>query len=143
MHKRFFNYLFIAVTLFSAISTSQLISEEADYLFYGRHLVVSFKECDFTALNNANELRAAFMKALQASGATCLGTCDYEFQPNGYTMIALLSESHASIHTYPEFGSCFIDVFTCGTKCKNEDFIAVLANYLKPGKIEQSNIERK
>ena len=34
------------------------------------------------------------------------------FAPQGATVIALLAESHASVHTYPEHGSLFADVFT-------------------------------
>ncbi len=37
----------------------------------------------------------------------------HQFQPHGYTIMYLLSESHYSIHTYPEFQSCYIDIFCC------------------------------
>ena len=37
----------------------------------------------------------------------------HQFQPHGYTLMYLLSESHYSIHTYPEFQSCYIDIFCC------------------------------
>ena len=50
-------------------------------------------------------------------------------------MIILLSESHASIHTYPEHGGCFVDFFTCGTTCKPENFDKYMQNYLKPKNI--------
>ena len=47
-------------------------------------------------------------------------------------MVLLLSESHASIHTYPEYNSCFVDLFTCGQKCSAEKFDMYLREYLKP-----------
>ncbi len=37
----------------------------------------------------------------------------HQFQPHGYTLMYLLSESHYSIHTYPEFQSCYVDIFCC------------------------------
>lgn len=46
----------------------------------------------------------------------------YQFQPMGYTYAFVLSESHFTIHTYPEYGSCFIDIFCC-----NRNFDSVKA----------------
>lgn len=37
----------------------------------------------------------------------------YQFQPIGYSYAYVLSESHFTIHTYPEYRSCFIDIFCC------------------------------
>jgi S-adenosylmethionine/arginine decarboxylase-like enzyme len=51
------------------------------------------------------------------------------------TMVFLLSESHASIHTYPEHGACFVDLFTCGNKCSGEKFDQALREYLKPAHV--------
>jgi len=42
-----------------------------------------------------------------------IGEVTYQFQPYGYTLLYLLSESHYSIHTYPEYHSCYIDIFCC------------------------------
>ena len=39
---------------------------------------------------------------------------DKRFEPHGVTVLALLAESHASIHSYPERGAMFVDVFTGG-----------------------------
>jgi len=46
----------------------------------------------------------------------------HQFQPHGYTLMYLLSESHYSIHTYPEFQSCYLDIFCC-----NKEFDPVVA----------------
>ena len=37
----------------------------------------------------------------------------HQFQPVGYTHAFVLSESHFTIHTYPEYQSCYIDIFCC------------------------------
>ncbi|MEM0963535.1 MAG: adenosylmethionine decarboxylase, partial [Bacteroidota bacterium] len=52
--------------------------------------------------------------ACRAAGATVLGAQFHQFQPEGVTGIVLLSESHASVHTWPEAGLVTLDVFTCG-----------------------------
>lgn len=46
----------------------------------------------------------------------------HQFQPHGYTLLYLLSESHYSIHTYPEFQSCYVDIFCC-----NKEFDPLVA----------------
>jgi S-adenosylmethionine decarboxylase len=53
-----------------------------------------------------------------------------KFEPQGVTVLALLSESHASIHTYPEVGSVFVDVFTCGTRAKPALAVQLLSDAL-------------
>jgi S-adenosylmethionine decarboxylase len=52
--------------------------------------------------------------AAEACGAHVLQTMSHHFNPQGVTAICLLSESHISIHTWPEKGEAAVDVFTCG-----------------------------
>ena len=52
--------------------------------------------------------------AAAASGATVVQTIFKKFEPQGVTVICLLSESHISIHTWPEEGKAAVDVYTCG-----------------------------
>lgn len=57
-------------------------------------------------------------------GATVLSSSSHKFEPQGVTAILLLSESHISIHTWPEkrFATC--DIFTCGS-CIPEDGVII------------------
>jgi S-adenosylmethionine decarboxylase len=52
--------------------------------------------------------------AASASGATVCQTISKKFDPQGVTVLCLLSESHISIHTWPEEGKASVDVYTCG-----------------------------
>ena len=117
--------------------------EAIPYEFYGRHLMTQYYDCDETALSNISQLNEIMKQATLASGATLLKTIDYSFEPSGYTLVLLLSESHASIHTYPEHRSCFIDFFTCGRHCSAEKFETFLRDYLQPKKIVSELRERK
>lgn len=122
-------FLFIA-TLFCFLSLDA--QEKKDYAFKGVHFMVDYCGCDEKALTDVETLKKVMLDAAKASGATVLDAVDYVFLPDGLTMVILLSESHASIHTYPEHGSCFVDLFTCGDHCSPEGFDAVLRAYLKP-----------
>lgn len=72
------------------------------------------------------------LTAVEAAGATILGKVEHTFDSNGFTAVVLLSESHASIHTYPEYNACFVDLFTCGNSCLAEQFDLVIREYLSP-----------
>ena len=132
----------LSVSLFLVTAASALHAQD-EYHFYGRHLIAQYYDCDHAALSDVAQLSAAMKQATLASGARLLGTADYTFEGNGYTMVLLLSESHASIHTYPEYNACFVDLFTCGQKCSAAKFDAALRDYLKPKRVDSRLQERR
>jgi len=81
--------------------------------------------------------------AVEASGATLLNYVKHTFPQGGVTLLLLLAESHASIHTYPEHGACFVDLFTCGRSCSGEEFSKVLQTYLKPKTVHSQVLVRR
>jgi S-adenosylmethionine decarboxylase len=82
---------------------------------------------------NDPELLALYLKrGIEASGATLCNIQIKKFEPNGVTILALLSESHASIHTYPDKGALFFDAFTCGTTCQPSEIARALVEGLSP-----------
>jgi S-adenosylmethionine decarboxylase proenzyme len=106
--------------------------KDSSYQFQGRHLLANYSDCDLEALSDVKGLMQAMVLAVRESGASVLEAPSWLFPPDGLTMVFLLSESHASIHTYPEHGACFVDLFTCGNHCSAEKFDASLRSYLKP-----------
>lgn len=70
--------------------------------------------CSLSLLDNEHFLRDLLENAAEACGAHVLQSMSHQFQPQGVTAICLLSESHISIHTWPEKGEAAVDVFTCG-----------------------------
>jgi S-adenosylmethionine decarboxylase len=116
--------------------------QDVGYQFAGTHFLASYLQCDKDQLTDLKELKQAMFDAVKASGATMLDSVDYVFSPNGYTGAIILSESHATIHTYPEVDSCFVDLFTCGEKCSYVKFDEALRNYLKPGIVDFHVVKR-
>lgn len=106
-----------------------------EHAFVGKHFVASYLDCDLRAISNPDGLIHAMDNAVSASGATILDKTPHVFPPNGLTIVYLLSESHASLHTYPEYGACFVDLFTCGDSCSSEKFDQVMRAYLRPEKV--------
>lgn len=99
--------------------------------------MASYNNCDFERLTDRN-LPAVMQSAIENSGASILTESVHFFPNGGMTAVFLLSESHASIHTYPEHSSCFVDLFTCGEKASLEEFDSALRKFLRP-----QNAERK
>jgi len=118
---------------FAAVSRGE-VSEttERKFEFTGRHFIANYFGCDHAAICNHTGLVDAMRKGVDASGATLLKLIEHTFLPSGFTALLLLSESHASIHTYPECDACFVDLFTCGRLCVAEKFHSVLREYLRP-----------
>ena len=85
-----------------------------------KHLLLELYRCNFEKLNDESFLRCALNNAAKLANATVLNLISNKFEPHGVTAIALLAESHISIHTWPEFNYSAVDIFTCGKKMKPE-----------------------
>jgi S-adenosylmethionine decarboxylase len=116
-----------------------MISNSPSYEFKGKHYIANFMDCHCMDLQT---IKKGFEQAILKSGATILGKSDYVFENDGLTMVFLLSESHASIHTYPEHKSVFIDFFTCGDSVDHIAFHDAICDLFKPEKIKIENLER-
>lgn len=108
----------------------------------GKHLTVDMYGCSFASLDNLEFIKHAMITAVQEANMTLLDFSSYKFEPQGLTALALLAESHMSIHTYPELGYAAIDVFTCGDQSRPEKAVHVMKQFLKPEKTKTTNIKR-
>lgn len=86
----------------------------AQFSTFGRHVTMDLREVNFEKLDNLDYLRTVLMEAAQRCGATVVGENFVKFDPQGVTGVLVLSESHLSIHTYPEEGFAAVDCYTCG-----------------------------
>lgn len=102
----------------------------------GQHVLLDLYEIEDTRLSDADALRALLTEHLDSNGFHRLATNSHQFpgENAGATVIVLLSESHATIHTYPEYGYAAIDVFSCGA-ADVDGFVAAVIEDLRPGRI--------
>lgn len=127
----------------------QCVQGSNEYQFSGIHFVASYSGCKKFCLTQTDQLKGTMETAIKESGATILNVVDHVFVSNerpelpGYTCAYILSESHATIHTYPEVNSCFIDLFTCGLNCSYEKFDKILRQYLQPLTVNYQVIKRE
>ncbi|MBO0874079.1 MAG: adenosylmethionine decarboxylase [Pseudonocardia sp.] len=98
--------------------------------FAGRHVLAELAGVRPKLLDDEPGLCAAMRDSLAEAGAKVLDVVVHRFDPRGLTVLAVLAESHASVHTWPERGAAFVDVFTCGDSADPERAVALLATRL-------------
>ncbi|WP_245987036.1 adenosylmethionine decarboxylase [Azospirillum thermophilum] len=82
-------------------------------LFAGTHLIIDLWGA--SRLDDLDHVRETLVEAVRVAGATLLHIHLHHFTPNGgISGVAVLAESHISIHSWPERGYAALDVFMCG-----------------------------
>jgi len=95
-------------------------AEAPDHFIYadgkevaGRHLIIDLMGA--THLADRERIEAAMVECVEKCGATLLHIHTHVFEPNGgVSGVAVLAESHISVHTWPERDYAAFDVFMCG-----------------------------
>lgn len=108
----------------------------------GRHLILDLYDCDPEILDDYKELQRLLEASLVMAGANILRIIGEKFEPQGVTLLALLAESHASIHTWPEMKYAAIDLYTCGDKTQTHKAAEFLKNKLKAQNIDEKELVR-
>jgi S-adenosylmethionine decarboxylase len=107
----------------------------------GAHVLADFWGCQFEKLDDPELLMESMRQAARKANMTILAEEAHKFEPQGFTGLLLLSESHISIHTYPEKGYAAIDVFTCGSGM-TQRAIEYLKSILSPTHTKELVIRR-
>ena len=110
------------------------------YVTPGLHLLIDLWECSH--LQDAARIEATMRQAAAVCGATVLEIKLHDFGENaGITGVAILAESHISIHTWPETGYAAIDVFMCG-KCDPQQSVPTFKNAFEAKSIRVTTHKR-
>lgn len=96
------------------------------------HIIAEFSKCPKAPLLEASMGEAILKRVVDGSGLTSVGIRSYQFKPCGYTAAALLTESHITLHTWPEYDSVQIDIFTCGSRSSAKKAYELLKAEFKP-----------
>lgn len=99
----------------------------------GAHLIVDLYKA--SRLDDIDHIEATLRRCVDAAGATLLHIHLHHFEPNGgVSGVAVLAESHISIHTWPENGYAALDIFMCG-KANPDACVPILRKAFSPKKI--------
>lgn len=127
----------------SLVISDQSKSNSATFQARGKHALATLINCNVSLLTDEKRLREITEQAATASGATVLKTASHSFEPPGVTVVAVLAESHASLHSYPDAALVFWDCFTCGDQCDPAKSVEVLKELLEAEEARLEVIERQ
>lgn len=97
----------------------------------GKHILAEFYDCDVNRINDEKFLEELFVNTATEAGATVINSSFHKFSPHGVSGVVVISESHLTIHTWPEYGYCAVDIFTCGDRIDNNLCLAKLRDKLE------------
>ena len=115
----------------------------------GIHIIADFFECQIgqDLMLNAALLEKICRDLVQKSGLIEVNYIFHQFQNSGVTGVVLLSESHLSIHTWPEINYLNLDIFVCNFNYDNTQKAKALFHSLvdifQPKHIDKHELERK
>ena len=124
----------------NAVTSHTSTSQSNDTDCAGRHYIADFY--DVKQLDDITLMENALTQAAQIAGATLLHIHLHTFADGGgITGVALLAESHISVHTWPELNYAAFDVFMCGN-AQPEKAVALLEKIFQPKRTEIKEIRR-
>lgn len=107
-----------------------------------KHILFTLKDCAADDLDDEGFIRDIMFQAANKCNSTLIKLHSHKFSPQGVTAVALLAESHISIHTWPENGTAVCDIFTCGDHTTPEDGVEYMRAELNASNIMVQTILR-
>lgn len=108
----------------------------------GKHLLIDMYGCNYDHLINLEFIKTAMLAAISEANLTIQDLVSHQTEAQGLTVIALLGQSHMSIHTYPELSYAAVDIFTYNDYTRPDRALSVLKNFFKPEKTRTTKIMR-
>lgn len=103
-------------------------------------LIADLYDCS-EMIDDTEAVRESAHKAIGYVGAHIVEECIHKFEPIGITYFAIISTSHFSIHTWPEYQYAAIDIFSCRDEVA-DGIAQVLKNLFGAGRIRIQTIQR-
>jgi len=86
----------------------------------GHHYIVEGSGCNPDVISRVEQVEQIMVRAAEVADVQVWAISFHRFQPHGVSGVVVISESHLSVHTWPEMGYVALDIFTCGERAKPE-----------------------
>ena len=123
------------------------MADENLAIFTGLHVIGQFSQCTQETLENEGAFTVLIQELITEHELKSLGSVSHSFEPDGgFTSVVCLSESHISVHTWPELQYATLDVFLCNYSRNNDErcrqIFKSIADYFAPTKVTSQEIKR-
>lgn len=81
-----------------------------------QHTLLELHGCDPAILRRTPAIRARMLAAVRAGGGTIVKAVFHQFSPWGVSGVVVITESHVTVHTWPEHGYAAVDIFSCSPR---------------------------
>ncbi len=108
----------------------------------GRHVIAELWNCNLDILNDLDRLEKTFVNAALKAGAEIREVAFHKFAPFGVSGVVIISESHLTIHSFPEHGYASIDVYTCGDIIDPHIAVKFIEEKLEAKTVEKLEVPR-
>lgn len=102
----------------------------------GNEISCVMYDVDSGILNDNEALEHLLLDALKKDNFRILDKRSHRFQPQGYTIVVLIAESHVALHTYPEYNSLFFYLYSCRGPQDGRKTYEFLRKRLRPSSVE-------
>jgi S-adenosylmethionine decarboxylase proenzyme len=107
-----------------------------------RHLVIELYECPFEPLNDRQRIAGLLVDVAREMKTGVIADLAYHFEPQGVTALLIVSASHLSIHTWPEFGYATFDMVVCMDELDVPRIVEIAQARLSAGRINTIEFRR-
>lgn len=110
--------------------------------FLATHYFFELRKVPFHQLNDLSFCKQLLLILAEKAGVSPLESVSTQFHPQGCSVVLLLSESHASIHTWPEQGVALIDLFSCAKSINLASVMQTLQDAFPQMELDHQEIPR-
>jgi len=108
----------------------------------GNQLIAELHGCDPQTIDSVQQVERIFVEAAEKAKATVIDFKFHRFSPHGVSGAVIIKESHFTVHTWPEYGYCAVDIFTCGDQTDNSAALNAIKKGLRAEQISITEIRR-
>ncbi|MCS7118681.1 MAG: adenosylmethionine decarboxylase [Archaeoglobaceae archaeon] len=111
-------------------------------MIVGKHIIAELYGVNPELIAREEIVRQIVEGVVYEAGLNKVGSIYRQFNPHGVTGIVLISESHVSVHTWPEYELVNLDIFTCGDTSKAEKTFKLFLEKFKPKSYKHYVLDR-
>jgi S-adenosylmethionine decarboxylase len=107
-----------------------------------QHTLLEFYDCRPSRLKRAREIKKFLCDSVKRGGGTIVKTVFHNFNPFGVSGVVVITESHVTIHTWPEHGYAAVDIFSCSPKLDHTAIRLHLKKALASNRVRSRSLSR-